>query len=208
MKSWVRGSDEAAAERMTALADLLRESINLAETSPAREVAARPRARAILDLLNREDGFVSRGVLLDKLAIGSSHLSNVLTQLMAHNLIERREQGKQAEFALTPLGREIAGGDKPVSRPQRVSPPADDAWQALNMNLLEALRQTPIAAGVVVSPNDFLGPHAVSQKDAFAPFLRPTKKMYWSPSATDHHGQVAITHRAGSFVADRFVDHR
>lgn len=106
----IRPSDDAAAERVTALSDLLRESISLAETSPAREVAQRPRARAILDYLARHRDFVPRRRMMKELEIGTSHLSNILTQLVALGLIERREAGKEASFALTTLGREIILG--------------------------------------------------------------------------------------------------
>lgn len=109
VKSKVRSKDAAAAERIAALVDLLRESISLAETSPAREVAKRPQARRILGLLDEQKKFVSRRVLMEKLALRSSYVSNVLTQLAAHDLIERREQGKEAEFRITRLGREMLG---------------------------------------------------------------------------------------------------
>lgn len=103
----IRASDDAGAERLTALADLLRESLSLAETSPLREIAARPHARRILDRLAAEDGFLARQALLTELGLGTSHLSNVLMPLVAHGLIDRRDRGKHAEFALTALGREI-----------------------------------------------------------------------------------------------------
>lgn len=111
VKAKVRTDDAAAAERITALADLLHESINLAEISPAREMAERPRARAVLEQLAQGSGFVRRRTLLQSLGIGSSNLTNVLTQLAAHSLVERRGNGKEAEFRLTRLGRELITGD-------------------------------------------------------------------------------------------------
>lgn len=110
VKAKVRSDDAAAAERITALADLLHESINLAEISPAREMAERPRARAVLEQLAQGSGFVRRRVLLQSLGIGSSNLTNVLTQLAAHSLVERRGNGKEAEFRLTRLGLELING--------------------------------------------------------------------------------------------------
>lgn len=129
VKARVRTDDAAVAERLTALADLLRESISLAQTSPAREVANRPRARRILDRLARIKGFVARRVLLEELEMSNSHLSNVLTQLTAHNLLERRGVGKEAEFRITALGRQLIGGD---SRREIASRAADmiDTWYA------------------------------------------------------------------------------
>lgn len=117
VKAHIRTADTAAAERITTLADLLRESISLAESSPAHEAAARPRARAILDLLHAQGGFVKRRLLLDKLEVSTSNLSNVLTQLVAHNLIERRGNGKEADFSLTPLGLQVLGKDGSKARP-------------------------------------------------------------------------------------------
>lgn len=107
LKAHLRDVDDAAAERVTALADLLRESISLAQSNPAREIASRPRARSILEALKRTEGFVPRRVLMNSLGMNSSHLSNVLTTLSAHNLIDRRGKGKEAEFRLTALGRQL-----------------------------------------------------------------------------------------------------
>ncbi len=118
VKAKVRRDDVAAAERISALSDLLRESISLADTSPARDMAERPRAKRILGILKREPGFVSRRVLKDEIGIGNSHLSNVLTQLVAHNLIERRDQGKEAEFQLTPFGRQVIRDKVTVRQPE------------------------------------------------------------------------------------------
>jgi predicted transcriptional regulator len=107
VKARIRSDDLAAAERVTALADLLRESISLSETSPAREVARRPNARRILEMLAKADCLVPRRRLLDTLGMRSANLSNVLTLLLAHNLIERRDKGKEAEFRLTRFGRQL-----------------------------------------------------------------------------------------------------
>lgn len=110
VRSNVAGRDAAFTERVTALSDLLRESISFAETSPARQVARRPHAKAILHALRAVDGHVSRQTLMAKLKLNSSYLSNILTMLVAHSLIERRGNGKEAEFVLTALGREILDG--------------------------------------------------------------------------------------------------
>lgn len=108
VKTHIRAQDAAASEWLVPLSDLLRESIGFAETSPARDVAKRPNARRLLETLLGAPAFVSRQSLLETLGLGSSHLSNILTQLQLHNLIERRGNGKQAEFRLTAFGRAIA----------------------------------------------------------------------------------------------------
>lgn len=109
VKARIRSMDEAASERVSALADLVHVSITLSEISPAHEVANRPRARAILEQLSLTDGFTKRQALLEKLDIKGSHLSNVLTQLAAHGLIDRRDRGKEAEFRLTRSGKLAIG---------------------------------------------------------------------------------------------------
>lgn len=111
VKARISETDDAAAERLTALGDLLRESISVAQTSPAREVANRPRARSILGALDKTRAYMPRRKLLAELEIGSSHLSNILTQLVAHNLVDRQGVGKEAEFRITNLGRQLIGAD-------------------------------------------------------------------------------------------------
>lgn len=114
-KAFVRADDNAAAERMSALADLLHHSISLAETSPARSYAERPRARRILDLLQEKGDFLARRVLLDEVGIRGSHLSNILSELVTHGLIERRGVGKEAQFKLTPHGWQLLSGADTIS---------------------------------------------------------------------------------------------
>jgi predicted transcriptional regulator len=138
VKAHVREGDDAAAERLTALADLLRESISLAESSPAREVASRPRARRILELLQREAGFVPRRVLMASLGMTSSHLSNVLTKLVAHNLVDRQEKGKEAEFRITALGSQLL--TKSTQMPGAITPQPAVA----NDDLFERLKSVPV----------------------------------------------------------------
>jgi predicted transcriptional regulator len=113
VRAKIKHEDEAAAERLIALADLLRESLNLAEISPARSVAERPKSRAVLELLRANRTFVRRRHMLDELDIGGSHLSNILTQLLAHDLVERRGNGKEAEYRITPFGQSVLLGKPP-----------------------------------------------------------------------------------------------
>lgn len=107
VRASLRRGDERLSERVAALADLVRESVALAERSPARDVARRPHARKILEILAAENDFVARRRLNEELQLSNSHLSNVLVQLGGVGLIERRDRGKEAEFALTALGREL-----------------------------------------------------------------------------------------------------
>lgn len=125
VKTAIQPRDEAAAERIAALGDLLRESISLAETSPAKAVAQRPQARRILQMLRTAHGFVPRRQLLETLRLGNSHLSNILTQLAAHSLIERLDRGKEALFKITPLGRQLSSTTSSVAPDEEMERRAD-----------------------------------------------------------------------------------
>lgn len=111
VRAFIRSRDDAGAERITALADLIRESISFADANPVPDIAKRPVARSILDLLIKQEEPILRMDLMAALGIKTTHLSNILTQLAAHGLIDRIERGKHVEVALTPLGRRVARGE-------------------------------------------------------------------------------------------------
>jgi len=138
VRAFVASHDTAAAERLVALSDLLRESVSLAETSPARALVRRPHAKAILERLHQADKSVPRRILRDELKIGESHLSNVLTKLVAHGLINRRESGKEALFAITEHGREMLG--VPLSDMRVVI--SQDIAEAVKRSLVKAAHAT------------------------------------------------------------------
>ncbi|TCM07463.1 hypothetical protein [Sphingomonas sp. PP-CC-3G-468] len=115
VRAFIRPKDEAGAERITALADLVRESISFANANPVPDIARRPVARSILDLLLGHEGPIPRMDLLAASGIKTSHLTNVLTQLAARGLIDRIDRGKNVEVALTPLGRQVARGEDPAA---------------------------------------------------------------------------------------------
>lgn len=162
VRARIRTTDEAAAERVTALSELLRESISFAQTSPAREVAKRPRARAILEALDKARGFVARRALLADLGIGSSHFSNLVTALSAHDLLERRGKGKEAEYRITRLGRQLIGADglrdEGESNPERVTDELAAQVQKVDRVVLcqvdyaSGLTQARHLTGVIASP--------------------------------------------------------
>lgn len=91
-------------------------------------------------MLVKEDSFVPRRELLDTLGIRSANLSNVLTLLLAHKLVERRDRGKEAEFRLTHFGRQLLESEE--------HPTAKAAPQALaqDVDLLARLLGTDIHA--------------------------------------------------------------
>lgn len=106
--------DNSVSERLAGFADLLRESISLSETSPAQELAQRPHAKRILEILTAAHGFVPRRKLMDEIKLKSTYLSNVLSQLQLNNLVERKDAGREAEFRITLRGREIMGHEQPA----------------------------------------------------------------------------------------------
>ena len=133
----VQKDDTKVSERLVALIDLLRESISLAETSPVEELARRPHARGILVELQKAASFVPRRSLQQVIGIGTSHLSNVLSKLVAHNLVERRDAGKEAEFRLTARGREVLGVDLAI--------PFEKLREAMDRYLPPREAPTPLA---------------------------------------------------------------
>ena len=77
--------------------------------------------------------------LLETLGMRSANLSNVLTQLLAHSLIDRRDKGKEAEFRLTRLGRQMIESEEasaPKSVPQPLSLDVDRLAKLLSTGVL------------------------------------------------------------------------
>ncbi|HVK81725.1 MAG TPA: winged helix-turn-helix domain-containing protein [Verrucomicrobiae bacterium] len=148
LRAHLKEQDEELAGGFKAFADLLRHSVKLAETSPASAVAARPNARKILYFLGESDGYVARQALLHALGLRSANLSNVLTQLLAHNLIERRDKGKEAEFRITRLGRQLSGQLDAVGDQRQVLP---------DLNVLTELLRQHLLANATIAPLDASG---------------------------------------------------
>lgn len=169
VRAHLRERDAPVAERMTALADLLHESIALGRASPALAVATRPNAQRILERLAAGDGYLARRVLLDELGLRSANLSNVLTQLLAHNLVERRDRGKEAEFRITRLGRQLSGAaDAPLNAP--------------------TLHTDVLALGAMLETDVFSSRSmAVELRDAVGSFE-------WLITPATHHGVGSVDH--------------
>lgn len=209
----VRKHDEKASERASALADLLRESISLSESSPAREVARRPNAKRILEMLRAEDGFVARRQLLEKLEMRTANLSNVLTQLVAHSLVDRRDKGKEAEFRLTRLGRQMLASDEAAAifAPQPLS---------IDVALLSKILKTSMVIEHHATAEHFL-PVALARIPNRGGGLAPMDELLsapmgsaspsrWKISAPAHSAPVRAleyhtvpSHRGNALVASR-----
>ncbi len=95
----------AAAERVRALADLVRLSVDAAETSTLKDFTARAHVSAILRLLARNAGApIEREEIKRELGLRDANLSRVLTLLAANGLVERVARGKNAAFRATRYG--------------------------------------------------------------------------------------------------------
>jgi len=95
----------AAAERIRALADLVRMSVEAACASVLKELVARAHVSEILRLLAKDLGTsIEREQIKNELALRDANLSRVLTLLAANGLVERLPRGKAAAFRITQRG--------------------------------------------------------------------------------------------------------
>lgn len=110
----------SVSERLRALADLLRMSVEAMESAPKADLTRRAHVVEILDLLKSAgDGHVGREELKGRLNLRDANLSRVLTLMTIHGLIERQPLGRKAEFCLTSSGRKVL-----ESRTPRLAPVA------------------------------------------------------------------------------------
>jgi DNA-binding MarR family transcriptional regulator len=99
----------AAAERVRALADLVRLLVDAAEASTLKDFTARAHVSAILRLLASRAGIpIEREEIKTELRLRDANLSRVLTLLAANGLVERVARGKNAAFRVTPHGAALA----------------------------------------------------------------------------------------------------
>ncbi|MDO9712240.1 hypothetical protein [Paracraurococcus lichenis] len=96
----------ALAERLTALGELLAESIAIAETLSVDEVIRRRHVVAALEFLERRDGHANRADIAKHLSLGQANLTRVLNLMSAVGLVERTTLGKEAVFSLSRAGFE------------------------------------------------------------------------------------------------------
>jgi DNA-binding MarR family transcriptional regulator len=92
-------------ERITALHELLSESISVGETLGAVDVTQRQHVAEALDFLAESDGQANRSAIGERLCLGQANLTRVLNLMSAAGLIERTTLGKEAIFALSRAGR-------------------------------------------------------------------------------------------------------
>ena len=104
-KGRVRLDPVAASERIRALADLVRMSVEAAAASVLRDFTARAHVVQILQLLASHDGpHLDRDQIKAELGLRDANLSRVLTLLAANGLVERIPRGRVAAFRVTQRG--------------------------------------------------------------------------------------------------------
>jgi hypothetical protein len=89
------------AERLTALHELLGESIALGETLDTTDVTRRQHVAEVLDFLSRHGGQANRSAIGAHLSLGQANLTRVLNVMSAGGLVERSTLGKEAVFTLS-----------------------------------------------------------------------------------------------------------
>ena len=109
VKGRVRLDPAAASERIRALADLVRMSVEAGAASVLRDFAGRAHVVQILQLLaSHADPHLDREQIRAKLGLRDANLSRVLTLLAANGLVERLPRGKAAAFRVTHRGLSLA----------------------------------------------------------------------------------------------------
>lgn len=183
VRSAIAPRDQAGAERMVVLSDLLRESIHFAESNPVRQLIERPHHKRLLAILAVSGTYVRRQDLQAELGIKTAYLSNIMSDLAKHNLVERRECGKETELRLSLRGKELLG----------IEAHAADVIDKLTDALRKPFQQGAIIAGAV-QPTAF---------DLFAVNRSPVKadplasaKVGWRRMGVMSADDVRDAHRA------------
>ena len=94
----------ALAERLTALHELLSESVAVSETLAAQDITRRQHVAEVLDFLASNGGQANRSAIGAHLSLGQANLTRVLNLMSAAGLIERTTLGKEAVFSLSRRG--------------------------------------------------------------------------------------------------------
>jgi predicted transcriptional regulator len=115
----------ALAERLTALHELLGESVAVSETLAAQDITRRQHVVEVLDFLASNGGQANRSAIGAQLSLGQANLTRVLNLLSAAGLIERTTLGKEAGFNLSRNGldaqRARLNGLRRTGSPPRVA---------------------------------------------------------------------------------------
>ncbi len=97
----------ALAERLTALHELVSESIAVGETLAAHDITGRQHVAEVLNFLASNGGQANRGAIGAHISLGQANLTRVLNLMTAAGLIERSMLGREAVFRLSRSGLEV-----------------------------------------------------------------------------------------------------
>ena len=115
----------ALAERLTALHELLSESVAVSETLAAQDITRRQHVAEVLDFLASNGGQANRSAIGAQLSLGQANLTRVLNLMSTAGLVERTSLGKEAVFSLSRRGldaqRARLNGLRRTGSPPRVA---------------------------------------------------------------------------------------
>ncbi|WP_149536744.1 hypothetical protein [Siccirubricoccus phaeus] len=110
-----RRGQPALAERLTALSELLAESLAVGETLSVADATKRQHVAEALDLLARCGGHASRSAIGERLSLGQANLTQLLNLMTAAGLVEWTTLGREVAFGLSRGGREARRAVPPAS---------------------------------------------------------------------------------------------
>lgn len=123
VRQLVRTQGRSEAERLTALYDMLDQTIRFAERRHVRRAVHGKHVSSILGRILQGGGSVARIDLAAATGLKDANLSRILSNLVAEGLVERRFSGREVFLSLTPAGRLEAAG-KPRGRVASAGSPA------------------------------------------------------------------------------------
>lgn len=86
----------------------MNDSILFAQTNSDESLLRRSHLGPLPDVIQGNNGRIWRRQLAARLALSDSHLSQLLNELAAKGRLERRQDGREAEYILTDAGRRLA----------------------------------------------------------------------------------------------------
>jgi len=117
LEAEVRDASAEVGARFQALARLVRKSLTMADRNPIEKVLKREHILPVLRAIAQSNGdYCARGTLMERTRLGQSNLSRVFSILSAHNLIERRPDGKKVQLRLTLRGERAIGIQREVRK--------------------------------------------------------------------------------------------
>ena len=108
--------EQALAERMQALVDLIYRSVRTADVATDADLLARAHVRTILQLLFTRGGSAPRKFVRDRTGLMQGNLNRVIDLLESAGLVTRQTQGREVDYELTRRGMQLAKTAEPQPR--------------------------------------------------------------------------------------------